>query len=220
MANYEKNDYRFEIPDYVLGKTPPDVTAIIESLMANDLEFKAEVESFQNIMGDLDAFKAEQKVVFEAELPKDYFTDFSNQVLNRVHQKPFHQSFWEELKSSFNALLSPAPISELSTAISGFMILAVLFSFIFTFHAKSPTYSSRIESDTSFQDDSYSLISALEFTQGRVSESLLFSLSGDDADKMIESLNKTYTSETNILNVEESYDVLTSEEAEELLKYL
>ena len=220
MSNSDENIYRYDIPDYLLGKTSPETSAMIESLMASNPEFKAEVDEFSKTMEEIGSLSQLETDAYKAELPEGYFSDLSANVLRRIQDKPSGTKFLDELSSVLNSWFSPVPISEFSTAIAGFAVLIMIFSFIVTFQTETPVYSSRLseESFTSYEENT--ALATLDFTQGHYGETMLFSLSYDDAETVLENLNASLTYTPSTLSDETSYEILSEEEANELLKYL
>ncbi len=220
MARPEDYDYRLDIPDYVLGVADEDVSLKIEALMAENPEFKADVEAMRSTMLMLDEHKAQDSLALKADMSIGYFEQLSENIMAKVHEKPRHQKFWAELKLMAREWFSPVPVAEFRSALAGIAVLIMVFSFMFQFQTERPDYSSRISQQDITSYETQTLLATLEFTNGNFVVSDIYSLSYDEADNMLEQLDDSKSDLPLSLQNEENYNVLTPEEAYELLKYL
>jgi anti-sigma-K factor RskA len=220
MARPEDYDYRLDIPDYVLGVADKDVSLKIEALMAENPLFKAEVEAMRSTLLMLDEHKAQDSLTLKADMPIGYFEQLSENIMAKVHEKPRHQKFWDELKLMAREWFSPVPVAEFSSALAGIALLIMVFSFMFQFQTDSPDYSSRISQQDIISYETHTLLATLEFTNGNFVVSDIYSLSYDEAENMLDQLSSSNTILPELLNNGQNYNVLSADEAYELLKYL
>lgn len=113
------DDCRYELPDYILGKSSPEAAAEIERLIETNPAFRAE---FLEMKALIEQTKPMLDRAFESP-PQAYFESLSKRVLAQTRAKK--RSLWQTLQDDFKALFI-ARWQEWSGALAGASLAMLL----------------------------------------------------------------------------------------------
>ena len=97
-----RDDYRYELPDFILGKSNPETAKAIERLIETDATFRAEFIEMKSL---IEFSTPKLNRAFDAPTPA-YFESLSEKVMAQL--VPPKRSWWRVLKEEV-ALLVEVP---------------------------------------------------------------------------------------------------------------
>jgi len=216
----ESEQYLYELPDYIQGNATAEVAKAIEDLLYTDSAFLAEYEALKQTMGEIDGVVPAQNSAMQAEIPTGYFHTFAENVQQKIHVRPAQRNFRQEILHMFSCFFSPAPVAEFGTAVAGFAVVVVLFSFAFTWQDESNPNLEAAGTTESLSAAEDNLLATLNFVNNYASFSSVLSMSEEEASQMMESINQELPASARSFDAEPSYEVLSEEEALEILNLL
>ncbi len=197
-----RDDYRYELPDFILGKSNTETAKAIERLIETDATFRAEFLEMKSL---IEFSTPKLNRAFDAPTSA-YFESLSEKVMAKL--VPRKKSWWNVVKEEV-ALLVEVPRWQwgggaLATALA--LVLIVL-------TAELDNYTRQITlAKTNQPEDksSLSLIATKKFAMGITPEMLATQLNEDEAEALLNIL------ENNAPTRKQTYKVLTDEEVESL----
>ncbi|ACF13858.1 hypothetical protein Ctha_1395 [Chloroherpeton thalassium ATCC 35110] len=214
----ETEQYLYELPDYIQGNTTPEVAASIEKLLRTDALFLAEYEQLKQTMGELDRLTSTCEADMRAEIPNGYFGSFADRLQTKLHARARRRNFREEIFEMLSGFFSPAPIAEFGAAIAGFAVVVVMFAFAFTWQSESSITAEMASAIQTLSSEEDNYLSTLNFSDKYASMSQMLSLTDEEASQVLETINEVLPE--NASDATDSYEVLSPEEASEILNLL
>ncbi len=211
MKRQEK--LRLELPDFILGKTPESVSREIQQLIETDLNFRAEYEALQKVIGQVESFS---ETAFEhapkPDVPAFYFESLAARVHRRLTAP--RPSLWERCVEVFQMLLHTEQRYQLVGALAG-----AVMAFLMILAASRLDYHIIQQADNASQEHSdqhaasISLVSAMQYAESLSPELLIGNLSEEETVRVIEAISLDVTKE-------EMFKTLSEEEVKILMQLL
>jgi hypothetical protein len=200
------DDYRYELPDFILGKSSPNVAKEIERLIEVDATFRAEYLEMKSLIEEM---MPALNRVFEAP-SQAYFETLSEQVLARV--MPKKTTWWEVLKSDLASLVE-VPRWQWAGGVVGASLVLLLV--IFAAQLDERAHQNKLaKNNTQSEEQAVTLIATSHFAMGITPETIVSQVEvhqAEEALSMLESIVQTR---------KQTYKVLTEDEVESLFKSL
>lgn len=202
------DDYRYELPDFILGKSSPDVAHKIKRLIETDAAFRAEYLEMKSL---IEATESNLKRAFEhapdAPTPA-YFEALSKKVLARTVAKK--ATWWQVFKADMASLIE-VPRWQWAGGIVGATLALLLIVFVSELD-DSMRQKSLVKGDNPNQEPSTLLIATNNFAMGITPELVIAQIEAQEAEEVLNIL------EDKLPTRKQTYKVLTEEEVELLFK--
>ncbi|MFN3344183.1 MAG: anti-sigma factor family protein [Chloroherpetonaceae bacterium] len=200
------DDYRYELPDFILGKSSPSVAKEIERLIESDAAFRAEYLEMKSLIEETTpalnrAFEAPSQA---------YFETLSERVLARV--APKKTTWWEVLKSDLASLVE-VPRWQWAGGVVGVALALVLIIFVAELD-DSMRQNKLAKSNTQIEEQTVTLIATSHFAMGITPETIVSQVEVHEAEEVLSML------ESRVPTRKQTYKVLTEDEVESLFKSL
>ncbi|MGQ9806196.1 MAG: anti-sigma factor family protein [Chlorobiales bacterium] len=200
------DDYRYELPDFILGKSSPEVARALERLIETDAAFRAE---FLEMKSQIEATAPQLNRAFELGSdapPPVYFNALSKKVLERA--VPKKATWWQTFKADI-ALFCKAPRVQWAGSMVGGVLALVLIIFVWQL---DDNISQRRFAQDNHQQTPDLLIATNNFALGITPELIVAQIEAHEAEEVLNIL------EDKLLTTKQTYKVLTEDEAESLFK--
>ena len=197
-----QDDYRYELPDFILGKSDPETAKAIERLIETDATFRAEFLEMKSL---IEVSTPKLNRAFDA--PNHaYFESLSEKVMAKL--VPRKKSWWRVLKEDVALLVE---VKRWQWAGGALATTAALMLIVLTAELDNHTRQTTL-AKTSHNEDSptLSLIATQKFALGITPEILAMQLDEAEAEAIMSIL------ENNAPTRKQTYKVLTDEEVESL----
>ncbi len=200
------DDYRYELPDFILGKSSPSVAKEIERLIEVDAAFRAEYLEMKSLIEETTpalnrAFEAPSQA---------YFETLSEQVLARV--TPKKTTWWEVFKSDLASLVE-VPRWQWAGGVVGASLALLLVIFAAQLD-ENMRQNKLVKTSTQSEEQSATLIATSHFAMGITPELVVSQIEEHEAEEVLSRL------ESKIPTRKQTYKVLTEDEVESLFKSL
>jgi len=201
-----RDDYRYELPDFILGKLDPETAKAMEHLIETDANFRAEFLEMKSLIE-----YAAPKLNAAFETPTDaYFEALSEKVMAKV--LPHKKSWWTALKEAARAGFQLPHWQWAGGALAATLALALI---VLTKQLDPHTYQPTQAKTNPYEDkQALLLIATKTFAMGITPEMLTAQINEDEAEEMLNILESSVPAGKPI------YKVLTGDEVEQLLKSL
>lgn len=200
------DDYRYELPDFILGNATPEVARALERLIESDAAFRAE---FLEMKSQIEAAVPRLNRAFEhgSDVPSPaYFNALSKKVLERA--VPKKATWWHTFISDVK-LLVEAPRWQWAGGMVGATLALML---IFCASALDSDTRQKKWAENYKQETASSLAATNSFALGITAEFVVMQIEAHEAEKVLNIL------ENKLPTRKQTYKVLTEEEVESLFK--
>ena len=197
-----RDDYRYELPDFILGKSNPETAKAIERLIETDATFRVEFLEMKSL---IEVSTPKLNRAFDAPTPA-YFESLSEKVMAKL--VPRKKSWWRVLKEEVALLVEVPRWQWAGGALATALALALI-----GLTAELDNHTRQITpAKTSHNEDSptLSLIATKKFAIGMTPEMIALQIDEHEAETILNIL------ESNAPTRKQTYKVLTDEEAESL----
>ena len=197
-----RDDYRYELPDFILGKSNPETAKAIERLIETDATFRTEFFEMKSLI----EFST-PKLNRALDAPNHaYFESLSEKVMAKL--VPRKKSWWNVVKEEVALLVE---VKRWQWAGGALATTAALMLIVLTAELDNHTRQTTL-AKTSHNEDSptLSLIATQKFALGITPEILAMQIDEHEAETILNIL------ENNAPTRKQTYKVLTDEEAESL----
>jgi hypothetical protein len=197
-----QDDYRYELPDFILGKSDPETAKAIERLIETDATFRAEFLEMKSL---IEVSTPKLNRAFDA--PNHaYFESLSEKVMAKL--VPRKKSWWRVLKEDVASLFEVPRWQWAGGALATTLALMLI---VLTAELDNHTRQITL-AKTSHDEDSptLSLIATKKFAIGMTPEMIALQIDEHEAETILNIL------ESNAPTRKQTYKVLTDEEAESL----
>ncbi len=199
------DDYRYELPDFILGKSAPEVARAIERRIETDSTFRAEYLEMKSL---IEAVVPSLNRSFEhapdAPTPA-YFESLSKKVLERT--MPKRATWWQRVKADVASLFE-VPRWQWAGGLVGASLALLLV--IFAAELDHHMFQNKL---AQYRDPQTSLMIATDgFARGLTPELIVSQIEAHEVEKVLNIL------ESQLPTRKQTYKVLTEEEAESLFK--
>jgi len=197
-----RDDYRYELPDFILGKSDPETAKTIERLIETDATFRAEFLEMKSL---IEFSTPKLNRAFDA--PNHaYFESLSEKVMAKL--VPRKKSWWNVVKEEVALLVEVPRWQWAGGALATALALALI-----VLTAELDNHTRQITLAKTSQDEDnpmLSLIATKKFAIGMTPEILATQLDEAEAEAIMSIL------ENNAPTRKQTYKVLTDEEVESL----
>jgi hypothetical protein len=197
-----RDDYRYELPDFILGKSDPETAKAIERLIETDATFRVEFLEMKSL---IEVSTPKLNRAFDA--PNHaYFESLSEKVMAKL--VPRKKSWWNVVKEEVALLVEVPRWQWAGGALATALALALI-----GLTAELDNHTRQITLAKASQDEdnpTLSLIATKKFALGITPEILAMQLDEAEAEAIMSIL------ENNAPTRKQTYKVLTDEEVESL----
>ncbi len=197
-----RDDYRYELPDFILGNSDPETAKAIERLIETDATFRAEFLEMKSL---IEFSTPKLNRAFNAPTPA-YFESLSEKVMAQI--KPRKTSWWNVLKEEVASLFEVPRWQWAGGALAATLALVlIVLTAQLDNHSRQTTLAKTNQHD---DKPSLSLIATKKFALGMTPEILTTQINEREAEVILNIL------ENNAPTRKQTYKVLTDEEVESL----
>lgn len=205
-----RDDYRYELPDFILGKSSPDVASAMERLIETDPEFRVEFLEMKSL---IESATPMLNRAFDAPSP-EYFETLSKKVMARAMPK---RATWRSVLkgdmsliwTSLRLWLIDAPRWQWAGGLAGATLALALV--ILASALDDETRQTRLAKRASPSDlQPASLVATSHFALGTTPELVIAQIEESEAEEALKDLERKLPTR------KQTYDVLTEDEAESL----
>lgn len=200
------DDYRYELPDFILGNTSPEVARALERLIETDAAFRAE---FLEMKSQIEATAPRLNRAFEhgSDVPSPaYFNALSKKVLERA--VPKKATWWHTFILDIK-LLVESPRWQWAGGMVGATLALVL---VFCASELDSDARQKKWAENNKQETPASLAATNSFALGITAELVVAQIEAHEAEEVLNIL------ENKLPTKKQTYKVLTEDEAESLFK--
>jgi anti-sigma-K factor RskA len=197
-----RDDYRYELPDFILGKSDPETAKTIERLIETDATFRAEFLEMKSL---IEFSTPKLNRAFDA--PNHaYFESLSEKVMAKL--VPRKKSWWNVVKEEVALLVEVPRWQWAGGALATALALALI---VLTAELDNHTRQITLAKASQHEEKPpLSLIATQKFALGITPEILAMQLDEAEAEAIMSIL------ENNAPTRKQTYKVLTDEEVESL----
>ncbi len=199
------DDFRYELPDFILGKSSPEMAHEIERLIETDATFRAEYLEVKSL---IETAVPSLNHAFEhaPNAPRpEYFESLSKKVLARA--MPKKRTWWQVFKADVASLFE-TPRWQWAGGLVGASLALLLIIF-----AEKLDNHTRQNKLAQYRDPQTTLMIATDgFAHGLTPELIVSQIELHEAEEVLNIL------ENKLPTRKQTYKVLTEEEAESLFK--
>jgi hypothetical protein len=197
-----QDDYRYELPDFILGKSDPETAKAIERLIETDATFRAEFLEMKSL---IEVSTPKLNRAFDA--PNHaYFESLSEKVMAKL--VPRKKSWWNVVKEEVALLVEVPRWQWAGGALATALALALI---VLTAELDNHTRQITLAKASQHEEKPpLSLIATKKFALGITPEILAMQLDEAEAEAIMSIL------ENNAPTRKQTYKVLTDEEVESL----
>jgi len=197
-----RDDYRYELPDFILGNSDPETAKAIERLIETDAMFRAEFLEMKSL---IEFSTPKLNRAFDAPTPA-YFESLSEKVMAQI--KPRKKSWWTVLKEDVASLFEVPRWQWAGGALATVLTLVLIG---LTAELDNHTRQTTLAKTSQDEDNpTLSLIATKKFAIGMTPEILATQLDEREAEVVLNIL------ENSVPTRKQTYKVLTDEEVESL----
>ncbi len=202
------DDYRYELPDFILGKSSPDVARAIERLIETDSAFRAEFLEMKSLIeGVTPSLNRAFEHAPDAPTPA-YFEALSKKILARA--MPKKATWWQVFKSDLKLLIETARSQWVGGLVG--MALALLLIIVTSELNNNTRQSTLANSNEQNNQQSLSLLVINGFALGLTPEFFVTQMETYEAEEVLNIL------ESKLPIIQQPYKILTEDEVEALFK--
>jgi hypothetical protein len=213
--------YLYELPDFIAGKTPPDVSEKLQTLIRTNPAFAAEYESMKEILTNVNTLStmAFENAGATAATPL-YFNSLSERVMKTVALVPkgstsrsTSRAWWQIVLSDVQYLFAQTPKVELA---GGFLALVITVSLLVFQSPRLDTYTKDTLAlrGTTKELPSDQALALVQYVSSSSVTQLVATLSDEDSELLLNELEKDLPSVGN------EFKILTDEDLKNLLSPL
>jgi anti-sigma-K factor RskA len=197
-----RDDYRYELPDFILGKSDPETAKAIERLIETDATFRVEFLEMKSL---IEVSTPKLNRAFDAPTPA-YFESLSEKVMAKL--VPRKKSWWNVVKEEVALLVEVPRWQWAGGALATVLTLALI---VLTAELDNHTRQTTLAKTSQDEDNpTLSLIATKKFAIGMTPEILATQLDEREAEEVLNIL------EHSVPTRKQTYKVLTDEEVESL----
>jgi len=197
-----RDDYRYELPDFILGNSDPETAKAIERLIETDAMFRAEFLEMKSL---IEFSTPKLNRAFDAPTPA-YFESLSEKVMAQI--KPRKTSWWTVLKEEVASLVEVPRWQWAGGALATVLTLVLI---VLTAQLDNHSRQTTLAKTSQDEDNpTLSLIATKKFAIGMTPEILATQLDEREAEEVLTIL------EHSVPTRKQTYKVLTDEEVESL----
>lgn len=203
----------FELPDFIMGKTPEPLAREIARLIETDASFRAEYDALHETMAQVKRFS---EVAFERapnlDLPPFYFETFADKVQRRLATKP--QSLWAKLLEALQTLFGAEQRYQLAGALAGAAMAFLMILAVSRLDMHAVAQAERLaQSQSERAAPGANLAATIHYAASLSPELLIGALSEEEATSLLNAMARD-------LGDEEKFKTLSEEEAKLLMQTL
>jgi hypothetical protein len=218
----EKEHYLYELPDFIMGKADPKITAEIKALILSDQAFREEYELLKETIGTVHQIASLSIAAAKPDVPAGYFSTFLSRVQARVHHRREARKFRDELREMVVGWFMPLTMPEFGTALAGFAVVATLFAFAVNWNGNvkiaQPLASKMTTVQPSWAQDETDL-ATMSYASAIPVEAELAALSDEQVDFLLNNLDKEVPATKAIIGSDQK-EIFLDDDLDALMKLL